>query len=1038
MAEPRATVWDVDFAEAAAFGGTVDGGSGLTGPAPPAGATVINQDLATALEARAGDALTFYLYGRATTFRVARIVPTMGIAGAGTGAITREAFFAPGTLAEAAMATGGARQPQTFTFVSNTGGVEAGSDTRTGSPPRSPGPSDPWRRAARPSRLPRRRCSTSAEEAGNALGSMFLFIGSFSIIAGILLLVNIFVMLAEERKPELGMLRAIGMKRSRLVRSFMIEGSIYALAASVIGVVLGIGVGRAVVLVAARIFRSGGDNSFDMTFKFTWTSLVNGFALGFLISFVTVTLTSIRISRVNIVAAIRDLTVEGTGLLRRRWVVLASIAAAFFGAESAMAISRNQGVGTYLYPALTILALCPLLVRVAPKRWVYTGAAVAVMAWSLLANTVRPHILDSGSTAVYVILGVLLTFTAVFLVSENQRQITRPLSPLISRPTERGLAGRLAVAYPTARRFRTGAILIMYGLVVFTLVIIMILGRLIDSTVDATVRDASGGFPIRVDYNASNPVENPASAFTTGRFAGKVQTVIPLRVTHGRASMPGGFQEVDAVVVGVGPAIVHSGFYPLSDRLPATQSDRAAWELMLNDPRYVIVDQFLGQAGGGPPAVTYTAGQRFSLLDPATGSAQEKTIAGILRASDGLRGIQNSGFTSPILMSWDAARAQFGDQAKLASALIKPDAGVSVRGLAADLQAEFLTNGLRATQVRRRWSGAMSGTRGFFQLMQGFLALGLLIGIAGTGHRHDPGRAGAAAHDRCAPRPRLRVEDGAAGLPGGELVRGPGGHPAGHRPRGHHQLPAVHALPELQGHGDRVPRAVDRPGGGGRADGDRFGVRHHMAGTDRPRGSGRRSRCGSPTEERMRAAGPPGSRARGHETRRSVPSCPGPLKMKLLSSALPRKRGWEATPGPAISGDAGDRPLHAARCQRRIGTTPDRLRTILATTYAANDSVAMKKLVGYGFHSESRMPPSVEPSAMATLHTIASTGRAVNWTAEAAGVITRVRTSRTPTTWMASAVARATRTSSRTESVRRETPLASAPSGSTLANSRGR
>ena len=274
----------------------------------------------------------------------------------------------------------------------------------------------------------------------------------------------------------------------------------------------------------------------------------------------------------------------------------------------------------------------------------------------------------------------------------------------------------------------------MYGLVVFTLVIIMILGRLIDSTVDATVRDASGGFPIRVDYNASNPVENPASAFTTGRFAGKVQTVIPLRVTHGRASMPGGFQEVDAVVVGVGPAIVHSGFYPLSDRLPATQSDRAAWELMLNDPRYVIVDQFLGQAGGGPPAVTYTAGQRFSLLDPATGSAQEKTIAGILRASDGLRGIQNSGFTSPIVMSWDCGPgSRFGDQAKLASALIKPDAGVSVRGLAADLQAEFLTNGLRATQVQVEVERAMSGTRGFFQLMQGFLALGLLIGIAGLG-----------------------------------------------------------------------------------------------------------------------------------------------------------------------------------------------------------------------------------------------------------------------------------------------------------------
>ena len=43
------------------------------------------------------------------------------------------------------------------------------------------------------------------------MGSLFLFIGSFSIIAGILLLVNVFVMLAEERKSQLGMLHAVGL-----------------------------------------------------------------------------------------------------------------------------------------------------------------------------------------------------------------------------------------------------------------------------------------------------------------------------------------------------------------------------------------------------------------------------------------------------------------------------------------------------------------------------------------------------------------------------------------------------------------------------------------------------------------------------------------------------------------------------------------------------------------------------------------------------------------------------------------------------------
>src|SRR6266511_552781 len=125
-ADPRVSVWEVDFGKAAAFGGTTDGGSGLSGPAPGVGETVVNADLASALGIRAGDVLTVYLYGRPTQFRVTRVVPTKGVAGAGTGAVTRNAFFAPGTLIQAAKATRSKVQPQTFTFVSNTGGVEGG------------------------------------------------------------------------------------------------------------------------------------------------------------------------------------------------------------------------------------------------------------------------------------------------------------------------------------------------------------------------------------------------------------------------------------------------------------------------------------------------------------------------------------------------------------------------------------------------------------------------------------------------------------------------------------------------------------------------------------------------------------------------------------------------------------------------------------------------------------------------------------------------------------------------------------------------
>jgi putative ABC transport system permease protein len=760
-AEPRASVFEVDFAQAAAFRGGVQGGSGLAGPAPGTGEAVINDDLATQLGARAGDSLTVYLYGRPTAVRVARVVPTVGLAGAGTGqTAARNAFFAPGTLVQAAREaraaaparggpapadgaggpTAGAAalpaEPRTFTFVSNTGGVEAGERRSDVVASKLKAALGPLTAQGTSVETPKQSVLNAAEQAGNGLGSLFLFIGSFSIIAGVLLLVNIFVMLAEERKSELGMLRAVGMKRGRLVRSFIIEGTIYALVASLLGILIGLGVGRAVVVVAARIFSSFSDeDSFNLAFRFTPISLVNGFAMGFLIAFVTVTLTSIRISRVNIIAAIRDLPNEGGRRLKRRWVALSTVAAAGLGALSTVAIANSQGVGVYLYPALTVLALCPLLVRLAPKRWVYSGASLAVLVWGLAANTLRPKVFDDGSTTTFIVLGSLLTFSAVLLLSQNQQLLLWPLRPLIARPTLGGLATRLAVAYPIARRFRTGAILIMYGLVVFTLVLITVIGNLISAGTDAEVRNASGGFGVRADFNPSAPVGDPATAFTSGRFAGTVAAVAPLTVSGAKVTnlIKGRTDPIDVIVVGADPTLSQAGLFPLSRRLGRLGDDPAVWRAVQSDPSYVILDNFLGQEGGGPGSITYQPGDTLTVTDPATGKAEPKTIAGILKSGQGFYGVGNTGFVSPIIMSQQAARSQFGSGAKLASAMVKPATGVTDQALAADLQGQYLPEGLVATQIRDQVERGFAANRGFFQLMQGFLALGLIVGIAGLG-----------------------------------------------------------------------------------------------------------------------------------------------------------------------------------------------------------------------------------------------------------------------------------------------------------------
>jgi putative ABC transport system permease protein len=723
--EPRATVVEVDFAAAARFEGA---GGRLAGPSPGPGELVLNDELAGSLGAAAGDRVSVYLNGRPVELRVARVVPTRGLAG------YAHAFVAPGTLDHAA--AGAATELETQTLVSNTGGVEGGnaaSDRVAGKLTAALGP---LTRHGTTVDQPKQEVLEEARMAGDSLGSLFLFVGSFAIIAGVLLLVNVFVMLAEERKPELGMLRAVGMRRGRLVRAFVIEGAVYALVAAAVGVAAGLAVGRAVVEVAARIFASFSpeEGGLDLVFKVTPTSLVNGFALGFLIAFVTVALTSIRISRINIIAAIRDLPGEGGRRLKRRWVALSTVAAAGSGAAAAVAIAGSQGVGTYLYPAVAVLALCPLLVRFLPRRAVYSGASLAVLGWGLAASTVRPKIFDDGSTGTFIVLGVVLTFSAVLLVSQNQELLLRPLRPLLRRPSDSGLATRLAVAYPVARRFRTGAILIMYGLVVFTLVLITVFGNLIGSTVDRAVADASGGYALRVDYNPSAPVADPARRFTEGRFAGRVREVAPLSAGEARVTgLPGLAEPIETTVVGATPALAEHGSFRLDARLDGLGDDRAVWRAVMADPRYVLVDQYLGETGAGPTAITYGPGDTMAITDPRTGATRRRTIAGILSDDTAFDGIGEHSWGSPVIMAAGGLREQFGAAARATSALLGTAPGVSDETLAADLQGEFLAHGLVTTRIRHMVEVNYAANRSFFQLMQGFLALGLVVGVAGLG-----------------------------------------------------------------------------------------------------------------------------------------------------------------------------------------------------------------------------------------------------------------------------------------------------------------
>ncbi|HYQ82580.1 MAG TPA: FtsX-like permease family protein, partial [Rubrobacter sp.] len=143
-----------------------------------------------------------------------------------------------------------------------------------------------------------------ADQGGETFTSIFLLFGQFSVAAGVLLIFLIFVMLAAERKHELGIARAVGMRRGHLMRMFAFEGALYALLASALGSVLGVGVGWLMVRVIGKAFAGSG---FEISFATSPENIVIAFCLGMLLTFAVVLISSWRVSRLNVVRAMRDI-----------------------------------------------------------------------------------------------------------------------------------------------------------------------------------------------------------------------------------------------------------------------------------------------------------------------------------------------------------------------------------------------------------------------------------------------------------------------------------------------------------------------------------------------------------------------------------------------------------------------------------------------------------------------------------------------------------------------------------------------------------
>ena len=667
----------------------------------------VSEELGRAIETAAGDFVTVYTGPLNTRFEI-RDVLRLGGKGAWLGA---PVLFVPLTSAQFFLGSFGQINE---IVVSNDGGVEDGvaaTGAAVAELDAALGPGHPYEILEI-----KREMLEGADEASGFLTQLFTLLGTFTVVAGLMLIVSIFTMLAEERKPEMGIERAIGMRRSHLTQLFTLEGFLYALASAALGAIAGLVVATVVIFLINQILIGQG---LDLVPRWEASSLLLGFAFGFLITIVTIALASARISKLNIVRAVRNIpepTVRRATLgqlLTGAVLVVLGLLAGGLGYSNQDAVLFSPGI------ALAALGAAQLAHRRVGSRAAFTLAGAFIVTWLVLPFGWFPGV--QPRIELFIVTGVMLVFGGVLLVIFNGSILLSILPRLIARRRRFQPVLRTAMAYPMNRPFRTGLTIAIFALVIFTIVVMASIQALIGSNVDALTRDASGGYDIFGITSPRSPLLDFDARLENTSVAGRLDFHDGLLFAPTRLTPPGG-DPVFYEAYGIDARFAYQNGFTTHARSARFLTDRDVWLEVLANPNVTVVDRNVQPVDFGPPAGNLRIGVGdFVGLETLAG---ERTVEVI--------GILDSIAVRGVFLQADLVRQDFGSTGP-SFFLFKVAAGEDPDDVAKDVERAFLPWQMQTIVLASVVAENLEVTFAFFDLLEGYLAMGLLVGIVGLG-----------------------------------------------------------------------------------------------------------------------------------------------------------------------------------------------------------------------------------------------------------------------------------------------------------------
>lgn len=694
----------------------------------------LDGDTAEDLQAEAGDQLYVYVGAQPVSLRLAGVVE-----GSSSGSLT----FVLMTL-DRAQALLGRTGMINAVYISNNGGEIDGARFSDEVEARLEAPLEDMGFKVQ---TVKKDALSAADTFGSLLTAVFVLFGLFSVAAGVLLIFLIFMMLAAARKSEMGMTRAVGARRSHLVQMFVFEGMIYDLMAAVVGLGLGVLVTYAIGGVMAGIVPES--IPIEITVHVGPWSLIVSFTLGILVTLVTVTLSAWKVSRLNIVRAIRDIPEPALKKVGRGALALGVV----LGVLGLMLLLAGKGLDQ---EGLLRLGVSLIIIGLAlAARWlgvrerpVFTVAGALLVGWCLLPADWFQAVFGEMKSGIemFFIVGITMVLGGVWMVSYNLDLIMRLLVRVVGGA--RGMAPilRSAMAYPVKNRVRTGLTMAMFAMVIFSIVFMSVIIRA-NTAILSDAETIAGGYDVTAVVSYVSPIADIEQAMAEKGFdpadfqAVAATSLIPVEVRQAGARSE---DWKEYVVNGVDDAYLESNEFDFLIMAQGYETARDVWEALRDHPGLAVIS---ADAAPSQSSVSFSFGGMF-LLEGVTQDDEEMSPiqVQVRRTVPGAGGAQTIGTELTIIAVLKAVSSNYGlytsqqtvDQASpypipVTTYLFKLSDGVDARAAADALEAAFLGNGMQAEAVRQQLQEANRISHTINALLTGFMGLGLVVGIAALG-----------------------------------------------------------------------------------------------------------------------------------------------------------------------------------------------------------------------------------------------------------------------------------------------------------------